>query len=192
MRETSKNQMEVPEYDGVTVASFLEWIYAPKFNEEVMKKLRTSAEPGEFIAQKQFDVKKFSPGIFTAHFLENDYIFLKWKSNWTENLVGKKHELIGTLLFGKWTVLFFSCRCLLMSVPYKYQIFIRSTEDGSPLSTEGSSRRLQRVPSEESHQRECCGGLGSGWGIWQPKAQGQGSQDHRQSNSLCQLLPIIL
>ena len=68
MRETSINQMEVPEYDGVTVASFLEWIYAPKFNEEVMKKLKVSAEPGEFIAQKQFDVKKFSPGIFTTHF----------------------------------------------------------------------------------------------------------------------------
>ena len=80
MRETSKNQMEVPEYDGVTVASFLEWIYAPKFNEEVMKKLKVSAEPGEFIAQKQFDVKKFSPGIFTAHFHQKVMKFF-WKAN---------------------------------------------------------------------------------------------------------------
>ena len=79
MRETSKTQMEVPEYDGVTVASFLEWIYAPKFNEEVMKKLRTSAEPGEFIAQKQFDMKKFSPGIFTAHFHQKVMKFF-WKA----------------------------------------------------------------------------------------------------------------
>ena len=79
-----------------------------------------------------------------------------------------------------------------MSVPCKYQIFIRSTEDGSHLSTEGSSRRLRRIPAEERHQRECCGGLESSGGIWQPKAQGQGSQDHRQSNYLCQLLPTIL
>ena len=63
MRQTSKNQMDVPEYDGVTVASFLEWIYALRFNEEVMKKLGASAEPGKFIPQKQFDVKKFSPDL---------------------------------------------------------------------------------------------------------------------------------
>ena len=36
MRETSSNKMDVPEYDGGTVASFLEWIYAQKFGEEVM------------------------------------------------------------------------------------------------------------------------------------------------------------
>ena len=71
MRETSSNKMDVPEYDGVTVASFLEWVYAQKFNEEVMRKLQKSAEPGEFIAQKQFDVKKFSPGIFKAHFIKS-------------------------------------------------------------------------------------------------------------------------
>ena len=70
MRETSSNKMDVPEYYGVTVASFLEWIYAQKFGEEVLKKLRESALPGEFIAQKQFNAKKFSPGIFLAHFLE--------------------------------------------------------------------------------------------------------------------------
>ena len=68
MQETSNNQMVVPEYNGETVASFLEWIYAQKYGEEVIKKLKESAQQGEFIAQKQFDAKKFSPGIFTAHF----------------------------------------------------------------------------------------------------------------------------
>ena len=57
--ETSSNQMKVPEYGGGTVASALEWIYAPK-NEE------SSAE-GEFSPEKQFNVQKFSPGIFMAH-----------------------------------------------------------------------------------------------------------------------------
>ena len=66
MRETTKNQMDVPEFDGVTVASFLEWMYAPKYPEEVMKKLKESAQPNEFIFQKQFDVNKFSPGIFAC------------------------------------------------------------------------------------------------------------------------------
>ena len=66
--ETDNSQMRVPEYDGVTVACFLEWIYAPKNREEVMKKLRESAQPNEFIFQKQFDVNKFSPGIFTCMF----------------------------------------------------------------------------------------------------------------------------
>ena len=37
--ETTNNQMKVPDYDGITVASFLEWIYAPRYSEEVMKKL---------------------------------------------------------------------------------------------------------------------------------------------------------
>ena len=68
--ETTNNQMQVPEYDGVTVASFLEWMYAPKYPEEVMKKLKESAQPNEFIFQKQFDVNKFSPGIFTSTFLK--------------------------------------------------------------------------------------------------------------------------
>ena len=67
MRETTNNQMDVPEYDRVTVASFLEWIYAPKNQEEVMKKLK-SAQPNEFIFQKLFDMNKFSPGIFTCMF----------------------------------------------------------------------------------------------------------------------------
>jgi len=61
--ETTNNQMHVPEYDGVTVASFLEWIYAPKNQEEVMKKLKESAQPNEFIFQKQFDMNKFSPAL---------------------------------------------------------------------------------------------------------------------------------
>jgi len=61
--ETTNNQMNVPEYDGVTVASFLEWMYAPKYPEEVMKKLTKSAQPNEFIVQKQFDMNKFSPAL---------------------------------------------------------------------------------------------------------------------------------
>ena len=54
--ETSNNQMNVPKFGGVTVASFLEWIYAPK-NE-------ASSAEGEFSPEKQFDVQKFSPGIY--------------------------------------------------------------------------------------------------------------------------------
>ena len=57
--ETSNNQMDVPQFGGVTVASCLEWIYAPK-NE-------ASSAEGEFSPEKQFDVQKFSPGIFMAH-----------------------------------------------------------------------------------------------------------------------------
>ena len=68
MRETSNNQMDVPEYDGVTVASFLEWIYADKIGEKVMKMLRESAQPGEFICQRQFDEAKFTLGIFIHTF----------------------------------------------------------------------------------------------------------------------------
>ena len=68
MRETTNNQMDVPEFDRVTVASCLEWMYAPKYPEEVMKKLKESALPNEFVFQKQFDVTKFSPGIFTSTF----------------------------------------------------------------------------------------------------------------------------
>jgi len=63
MRETTNNQMDVPEFDRVTVASFLEWMYAPKYPEEVMKKLKESAQPNEFIFQKPFDVNKFSPAL---------------------------------------------------------------------------------------------------------------------------------
>ena len=78
--ETTNNQMNVPEYDGVTVASFLEWMYAPKYPEEVMKKLTKSAQPNEFIVQKQFDMNKFSPGIFTCTFqillLDNSTLFV--------------------------------------------------------------------------------------------------------------------
>ena len=74
MRETSNNQMDVPEYDGVTVASFLEWIYADKIGEKVMKMLRESAQPGKFICQRQFDEAKFTPGIFIGTF------FLKYLS----------------------------------------------------------------------------------------------------------------
>ena len=66
--ETTNNQMHVPEYDGVTVTTFLEWIYAPKNQEEVMKKLKETAQPNEFIFQKQFDSNKFSPGIFSCIF----------------------------------------------------------------------------------------------------------------------------
>ena len=65
--ETNNNQMRVPEYDGVTVASLLEWLYAPKYPEEVMK-LKELAQPNEFIFQKQFDSNKFSPGIFSCIF----------------------------------------------------------------------------------------------------------------------------
>ena len=40
VRETDENQMVVPDYDAVTVASFLEWIYAPKLGEDTVKKLK--------------------------------------------------------------------------------------------------------------------------------------------------------
>ena len=63
--ETSNNQMDVPEYDGVTVANFLDWIYAAKIGEKIMKKLKDSAEPGDFFPQRQFDLVKFTPGIST-------------------------------------------------------------------------------------------------------------------------------
>jgi len=63
MRETSNNQMDVPEYDGVTVACFLEWIYADKIGGKVMKMLRESAQPGKFICQRQFDEAKFTPAL---------------------------------------------------------------------------------------------------------------------------------
>ena len=64
VRETCNNKMDVPEYGGVTVAAFLEWIYAPKVEEEQ----EGSAQTGEFIPEKEFDVEKLSPGIFMAHF----------------------------------------------------------------------------------------------------------------------------
>ena len=40
VRETDESKMVVPDYDGVTVASFLEWIYAAVFGEDVVKKLK--------------------------------------------------------------------------------------------------------------------------------------------------------
>jgi len=61
VRETDENQMVVRDYDGVTVASFLEWIYAAELGEDIVKKLKKVAEPGEFISQRRFDEKKFSP-----------------------------------------------------------------------------------------------------------------------------------
>ena len=66
--EATNNRMDVPDYDGVTVASFLEWIYAAKPTPlgMMMKKLMKNAWRGEFISQRDYDVKKFSPGIFTA------------------------------------------------------------------------------------------------------------------------------
>ena len=93
--ETTNNQMNVPEYDGVTVASFLAWMYAPKYPEDVMK-LKESAQPNEFIIQKQFDVNKFSPGIFIFIFqilldFLTTYLFkgnIYWK-----NLNGKVHKV---------------------------------------------------------------------------------------------------
>jgi len=60
VRETDENRMAVPDYDAVTVASFLEWIYAAKLREDYVKKLKQVAEPGEFISQRLFDQKKFS------------------------------------------------------------------------------------------------------------------------------------
>ena len=78
MRETAYNKMEVPEYDRLTVASFLEWIYAPKISEKIMKKLKDSAEPGDFFPQRQFDLVKFTPGIFISMVLvEVDFFQLK-------------------------------------------------------------------------------------------------------------------
>ena len=77
MRETSNNQMDVPEYDGVTVASFLEWVYAPKKAGEkmtqLMLRLRYSRPRGEFISQRQFDEAKFTPGIIINTFLLKNY-----------------------------------------------------------------------------------------------------------------------
>ena len=72
MRETINNQMDVPESDGVTVASFLDWIYAAKIGEKIMKKLKDSAEPGDFFPQRQFDLVKFTPGIFISIVLVED------------------------------------------------------------------------------------------------------------------------
>ena len=40
VRETDENQMVVPDHDAVTVASFLEWIYAAKLGEDYVKKLK--------------------------------------------------------------------------------------------------------------------------------------------------------
>ena len=40
VRETDENRMAVPDYDAVTVASFLEWIYAAKLGEDYVKKLK--------------------------------------------------------------------------------------------------------------------------------------------------------
>ena len=40
VRETDENQMVVPDHDAVTVASFLEWIYAAKLGEDTVKKLK--------------------------------------------------------------------------------------------------------------------------------------------------------
>ena len=40
VRETAENRMAVPDYDAVTVASFLEWIYAAKLREDYVKKLK--------------------------------------------------------------------------------------------------------------------------------------------------------
>ena len=73
--ETNNNQMRVPEYDGVTVASFLEWIYAPKVGEKIMEKLKDSAAPGDFFPQRQFDLIKFTPGIFISMVLVEDDTF---------------------------------------------------------------------------------------------------------------------
>ena len=76
MRETSNNQMDVPEYDGVTVASFLEWVYAPKFGEKMTQlilRLRDSRQRGEFISQRQFDEAKFTPGIIINTFILKNY-----------------------------------------------------------------------------------------------------------------------
>ena len=70
--ETSNNKMDVPEYDRLTVASFLEWIYAQKNSQEVMKKLKEASQPGEFISQRQFDKNKFTPGIFISMVLVED------------------------------------------------------------------------------------------------------------------------
>ena len=61
VRETTESKMVVPEYDGVTVASFLEWIYAAELGEDIVKKLKQVAEPGEFVSQRRFDEKKFTP-----------------------------------------------------------------------------------------------------------------------------------
>ena len=40
VRKTDKSKMVVPDYDGVTVASFIEWIYAAVLGEEIVKKLK--------------------------------------------------------------------------------------------------------------------------------------------------------
>jgi len=61
VRETDESKMVVPDYDGVTVASFLEWIYAAVFGKDVVKKLKQVAEPGEFVSQRRFNEKKFTP-----------------------------------------------------------------------------------------------------------------------------------
>jgi len=80
VRETDESKMVVPDYDGVTVASFLEWIYAAVFGEDVVKKLKQVAEPGEFVSQRRFDEKKFTPELLKmAHIyqmsdLQSDYL----------------------------------------------------------------------------------------------------------------------
>ena len=40
VRETDESKMVVPDYDGVTVASFLEWVYAAELGEEIVRKLK--------------------------------------------------------------------------------------------------------------------------------------------------------
>ena len=40
VRETDESKMVVPDYNGVTVASFLEWIYAAELGEDIVKRLK--------------------------------------------------------------------------------------------------------------------------------------------------------
>ena len=78
VRESVENQMDVQDYDGATVASFLEWIYAAKLGEDIVMKLKQVAEPGEFISQRRFDEKKFSPDLLK---MANQYQMLDLQSD---------------------------------------------------------------------------------------------------------------
>ena len=76
VRETDENQMVVPDYDAVTVASFLEWIYAAKWGEENVKKLKqvtvdkSFSNPGYVIYIYIF-IKKSAPRAKNFFSLDN-------------------------------------------------------------------------------------------------------------------------
>ena len=76
--ETNNGVMEVPQHDATTVKNFLKYINAKEAGNDIVQRLRETAQPGEHIFKRQFDKDQYNSNLLKmAHLyqvedLQND------------------------------------------------------------------------------------------------------------------------